>query len=180
MLELENNNRFYSPLFVLTDPAGKLVQYTNLWSGLKYTGDGLILHLRDFEDEPFHIDIFLELNSNLPIVSPKLLSALESNGCEYGQAIPVLNGFYTGYSVLNLPVLDLIDMEASQASVITMGDVSILRCKSSDNKPVFKKYTGTTALFRIQHQFRSTYCSDDFAEYFTAFDCRAIVLKPVN
>lgn len=180
MLELTINNRYYAPQFVLTDPAGKLLQYTIILTGGQFTEKGLNIYLEDFEDEPFHMDIFLDMNLNLPIVSPSLLETLNSYNCELGQAIPVLNTFYAGYSVLNLPEFDLIDMDESQASIIQMGNISMLMYKGEQKKPVFKNDKGGQALFRIKHQFKSTYCTDDTARLLQSFDCRAIAIKPVN
>ena len=141
----------------------------HLASGVPYKGE--YINIKVNYGEPYYADIILSEPCLSPVVSPKLAFAIKEKDLHYGEMIPIVDGFYKDYFVLNpLPLLDLVDEKNSTNFFIVTGHKIYSTVQ-------LKEYSGSQGFFRITNFNAFPFVTDDVIRFIKQFDYKGIAFS---
>jgi hypothetical protein len=141
----------------------------DLTSGIPYKEKYIYTKMK--YGEPYHADIILAEPCLNPVISPKLADVIKEKKVQYGELIPIYEGFYKDYFVLNaIPLLDLIDEEKSTTLCVING-------KNIYDNAYLKEYSGPDGIFRIKDYNVFPFVTEGMIQIIKQFDHKGITFR---
>jgi hypothetical protein len=141
----------------------------DLTSGIPYKEKNI--YIKIINGEPYHADIILAEPSLNPVISPKLADVIKEKKIQYGELIPIYEGFYKDYFVLNaIPLLDLVDEKKSTT-------LCVINRKNIYVNAYLKEYSGPDGIFRIKNYSVFPFVTEGMIQIIKQFDHKGITFR---
>jgi hypothetical protein len=140
----------------------------DLTSGIPYKEKYIYTKMKN--GEPYYADIILAEPSLNPVISPKLASVIKEKKIQYGELIPIYEGFYKDYFVLNaIPLLDLVDERKSTTMCVNGRNIYV--------NAYLKEYSGPDGIFRIKNYAVFPFVTEGMIQIIKQFDHKGITFR---
>ena len=140
----------------------------DLTSGIPYKEKNI--YIKIVNGEPYHADIILAEPCLTPVISPKLASVIKEKHFQYGEMIPIYDGFYKDYFVLNpIPLIDLVDEKKSTTLCINGKNIYL--------NAYLKEYSGPDGFFRIRDYAVMPFVTEEMIQIIKQFNYKGIAFR---
>jgi len=140
----------------------------DLISGIPYKGK--YIYIKIVNGKPYHADIILAEPCLNPVISPKLASVIKEKKVQYGELIPIYEGFYKDYFVLNaIPLLDIVNEEKSTTMCINGKNIYV--------NVYLNEYSGPDGVFRIRDYAVIPFVTEGMIQIIKQFDYKGIAFR---